>query len=153
GQENSSFTSDHMSAGAGVNFGADGIGFTANFAMGENDLDRTQTTSLHSQVNATGNLHISSGNDTSIVGANLHATDLSLDVGNDLTVASIQDVGHVEGQQWDVSVSVTVGAGFSANASVGYGETEGSSAWVDQQTSLIGSNSVNINVGGHTQVD
>src|SRR5690606_18801145 len=33
------------------------------------------------------------------------------------------------------------------------GETEGASAWVTDQTSIIGSNSVNITVGGHTQVD
>lgn len=59
----------------------------------------------------------------------------------------------MEGKRWDASASVTVGAGVSVGVNVGYGETEGSSAWVEQQTSIVGSESVNIKVGGHTQID
>lgn len=144
---------EHLSGGAGVNFGSDGIGFTAYVAAGENDLDRQNTNHRNSTVNAGNELTIISGNDTDISGANLHSKVVDMDVGGNLTVASQQDTGSVEGKRWDVSASVTVGAGVSVSANVGYGETEGSSAWVAQQTSIVGSDSVNIKVGGHTQID
>ncbi|WP_049721647.1 hemagglutinin repeat-containing protein [Gilvimarinus polysaccharolyticus] len=153
GLEDSSSDSEHLSAGAGVNFGSDGIGFTASMAMGESELDSTTTTRQNSHITATDNLSITSANDTTIEGGNLHGAEVDMNVGNNLTVASVQDIGTVEGSQWDVSASITVGAGVSGGASVGYGETEGSSAWVSEQTSIIGSDSVNINVGGHTQID
>ncbi|WP_215398950.1 hypothetical protein [Rheinheimera oceanensis] len=60
---------------------------------------------------------------------------------------------QVEGNRWDVSANITLGAGASGGASVGYGETEGSSAWVNEQSSIIGSGSVNIRTEGHTQID
>ena len=68
-------------------------------------------------------------------------------------IFTLQDTGSVDGKRWDASGSITVGAGVSGGASVGYGETDGSRAWVTEQTSLIGTESVNIRVGNHTQVD
>ena len=62
----SSSDSEHLSAGAGINFGSDGIGFTANMAMGESELDSTTLTNQNSQIDASGNLNITSANDTTI---------------------------------------------------------------------------------------
>ena len=39
------------------------------------------------------------------------------------------------------------------SVNLGYGETSGETAWVQQQTSLIGHSSVDINVDDHTQID
>ena len=155
GQDHTRSTLDeeHLSAGAGVALTASGIGFTAYVAAGENDLDRQNISHQNASITAGQNLSITSGKDTTIVGANLHASEVDMDVGGDLTLASLQDTGSVEGRRWDASVSITAGLGYSASVNVGYGETEGSSAWVNQQTSIIGSESVNIKVGGHTQVD
>ena len=143
----------HQSVGAGINFGSDGIGFTANMAMGEGELDREGTTHTNSHITAGKNLTVTSGNNTSIVGGNLSGADISMDVGGDLTLASVQDKGKVEGERWDVAANITVGAGVSGGASVGKGETQGSSAWVNEQSSIIGSNSVTIRTEGHTQID
>jgi len=143
----------HQSVGAGINFGSDGIGFTANMAMGEGDLDREGTTNTNSHITAGKNLTVTSGNNTSIVGGNLSGTDISMDVGGDLTLASVQDKGKVEGERWDVAANLTVGAGVSGGASVGKGETQGSSAWVNEQSSIIGASSVTIRTEGHTQID
>src|SRR5690606_34898925 len=41
----------------------------------------------------------------------------------------------------------------SGGASVRYGETDGSRPWVAEQTSMMGTEAVNIRVGNHTQVD
>jgi len=153
GYTTSNFDADHQSAGAGINFGSNGIGFTAYVALGENELDRKNISNRNSHVGAGENLSITSGNDTTIKGANLEGKDVNLDVGNNLTIASVQDTGSVKGKQWDISGSITVGAGVSGGASVGYGETKGSSAWVNEQTSLIGTNSVTINTKNHTQID
>lgn len=76
-----------------------------------------------------------------------------MDVGGDLTLASVQDTGQVKGDRWDVSMNITVGAGASVGASAGYGETDGSSAWVNEQSSIIGSGSVDIRTEGHTEID
>jgi autonomous glycyl radical cofactor GrcA len=153
GYTTSQFESDYQSAGAGINFGTNGIGFTAYVALGENELDRENINNRNSHLNAGQNLNITSGNDTNIKGGNLQGQDVTLDVGNNLTIASVQDTGSVKGKQWDISGSITVGAGVSGGASVGYGETEGSSAWVAEQTSVIGSNSVTIKTKNHTQID
>ena len=152
-QFSSNSEDSHLSAGAGANFGSNGVGFTANMAMGEGELDREGTTYSNSHITAGKSLTVKSGNDTSIAGGNLAATDVDMDIGGDLTVASVQNTGQVKGDRWDVSANITVGAGASGGASVGYGETEGSSAWVNEQSSIIGSGSVNIRTEGHTQID
>ncbi|WP_273024148.1 hemagglutinin repeat-containing protein [Rheinheimera sp.] len=152
-QFSSNSEDSHLSVGAGINFGSDGIGVTANMAMGEGELDREGTNHSNSHITAGNNLSVTSGNDTTIAGGNLAATDVDMDIGGDLTVASVQDTSQVEGDRWDVSANITVGAGVSGGASVGYGETEGSSAWVNEQSSIIGSGSVNIRTEGHTQID
>ena len=153
GYTTSQLDEEHLSAGAGINFGSNGIGFTAYVGAGENDLDREYINHRNSHINAKENLTVISGNDTTISGANLLASNLDMDVGNNLHAESLQDTGSVDGKRWDASGSITVGAGVSGGASVGYGETDGSRAWVTEQTSLIGTESVNIKVGNHTQVD
>ncbi|HTF98932.1 MAG TPA: hemagglutinin repeat-containing protein [Cellvibrio sp.] len=153
GYTTSQLDEEHLSAGAGINFGSNGIGFTAYVGAGENDLDREYVNHRNSHITAKDTLTVVSGNDTTLSGANLLASDLNMDVGNNLHAESLQDTGSVDGKRWDASGSITVGAGVSGGASVGYGETDGSRAWVTEQTSLIGTESVNINVGNHTQVD
>ncbi|WP_024461590.1 hemagglutinin repeat-containing protein [Marinimicrobium sp. LS-A18] len=126
---------------------------TAQAAGGRDRLNREATQHTNSQLTAGNAINLTSGNDTTINGANAEAKHLNVSVGGDLTVASVQDTGSADGRREDYSGSITVGAGVSGGANVGQGETEGSTAWVSNQTSLIGSESVNIQVDGHTQVD
>src|SRR5690606_1474704 len=143
GYTTSQLDEEHMSAGAGINFGSNGIGFTAYVGAGENDLDRDSVNHRNSHVTAGRTLTVVGGNDTTISGANLQAKHLDIEAGNNLHAESLQDTGSVDGKRWDASGSITVGAGVSGGASVGYGETDGSRAWVTEQTSLIGTESVN----------
>jgi Hemagglutinin repeat/RES domain len=166
----SEFDSEYKSLNAGVNIGANGVGVTVNGSIGEEELDRSNITHRNSTINAQENLAITSGNndvqgctnvaaagcrggDLTIKGANVSGKDVDVTVGNNLTIASEQNTGNVKGHRYDASFSVTVGAGVSGSLNLGYGETEGSNAWTANQTSLTGSNSINVNVKNHTQLD
>lgn len=126
---------------------------TVNGSIGEEELNRTNVTHRNSTINAGEKLSITSGNDTTLRGANVSGKDVDVNVGHDLTIASEQNTGDVKGHKYDASFSVTVGAGVSGSIGLGYGETKGSSAWTGDQTSLTGSNSINVNVKNHTQLD
>jgi hypothetical protein len=77
-------------------------------------------------------------------GANVIGDNVALNVGNDLTVKSRQD----ERQHASSSESLTLGntIGFSKS------ESELSESWTNSQTTLKGSNSINITTGGNTEV-
>ena len=118
--------------------------------MGADELERNRNQVNNSHVNAGGNLTIQTGGDANIIGAVVNSDTADIDVGGDLTVASVQDTGEVDGKRWDVSVSVSTGGG---SANVGAGNTTGSTAWVNEQTGINTNGEMNIHVGGHTQVD
>ncbi|WP_347332729.1 hemagglutinin repeat-containing protein [Marinimicrobium locisalis] len=153
GTEHTQSHSDHESASAGVNFGQDGLGATARGAGGNSRLERDSLTHQNSQLTAGNTVSLTSGNDANLSGVNAKGRHLNVDVDGDLTVASVQDTGNVDGRREEYSGSVTVGAGVSGGASVGQGETDGSTAWVNNQTSLIGTESVTVHVEDHTQLD
>lgn len=141
--------------GVAATAGADGmaLGLYGSGHLGDNELVRDGTSRLNSRIAAGDRLHIQSGRDTVVAGAVAEADDLNMDVGRHLTVASVQDVEQADGRRRDVSGRVVGGVGASVSASVGYGETEGSKAWVSDQTRLIGRSSVTIQVEEHTQID
>src|SRR5690606_40527692 len=91
GYTTSQLDEEHMSAGAGINFGSNGIGFTAYVGAGENDLDREYVNHRNSHVTAGAPLTVISGKNTPTMGANLQAKHLDMDVGNDLHAESLQD--------------------------------------------------------------
>jgi len=133
---------------SGVALGVYGSANAAN-----NNLDRDGAKHRNSQLSAGNALNITSGRDTTLRGANAEAEHVELDVGRNFTLASTQDTGNVDGEQRDINARVVVGAGASGSVSVGYGETSGSKAWVNQQTTLISRDKLDVNVNGHTQID
>ena len=130
-----------LSGGAGIAItvgeGGASFGVYAEAAISQNDLERDGNTHTNSQINAGNQLNVQTGNDANFTGANVRARHLNLDIGNNLTVASVQDTGTVEGERLDANISVTAGAGFSASGGIGIGETEGDKAWVQNQTTLV----------------
>lgn len=98
-------------------------------------------------------LNFESGRDTTIAGARLEGENVYGDVGRNLTVSSVPDTGKVNGKEYDVSATVTVGYGVSVSGSVGYGQTTGKTDWVDTQTAIIGRDRVDIRTEDHTQID
>jgi len=143
--------SSHYNLGAGIGISSDGaVGVYAEAGYGENELERTRETINNTHVNAGGNVSINTGGDTSLTGAVINSDTLDAIIGGDLIVASVQDTGEVKGKQWDVSVTVSTGGG---SGSVGYGETDGSTAWVTEQSGINTQNAMNIYVGNNTHVD
>jgi filamentous hemagglutinin len=153
GRYSSNLDESHLSAAGGFAVGSGGIGYTGSLAAGQNDLERQGMQHTNAQLMAGDTLNIRSGRDTAVTGATLEAEHVEMDVGRNLTVASLQDTGNVEGERRDASVSATVGMGGSFGVNAGSGETEGSTAWVNQQTRIIGRESVDIRVEDHTQLD
>ena len=97
--------------------------------------------------NDNGSVNIKSGNDTNIIGANVSAKDIDMDVGGNLTVASVQNTSSMN--------SKTLGGGASISG-LTVKRTSGSASadrvWTDSQTSIIGSDSVNIKVKNNTDI-
>ncbi|GFM84114.1 hypothetical protein PSCICN_48060 [Pseudomonas cichorii] len=66
---------------------------------------------------------------------------------------AIEQTGKVEGKEFDINATVTIGPGAGISGSVGYGATNGSTNWVGQQTSITGKDKVDIRTENHTQLD
>ncbi|MFT6332815.1 MAG: hypothetical protein ACJAW3_001163, partial [Lentimonas sp.] len=125
-----------------------GVGFSVGGEIhGSKNSDNTHNNSV---INAQNNINIISGNDATIKGANIEAdNDLAMNVGGDLDVQSLQNTSK------DRSFAIgggygTMGGGESYSANVGY--SKGDRKWVDDQTTLIGGNSVDIKVGNNTNL-
>ncbi|SDR40584.1 filamentous hemagglutinin [Pseudomonas cannabina] len=63
------------------------------------------------------------------------------------------NTGKVEGKEYDLSATVVIGFGGSVSGSAGYGRTNGSTNWIEQQTSITGKDQVDIRTQNHTQLD
>ena len=132
---------------ASVSYGGS-VGASIGFQEAENSA--RSTTYNNSLISAEGgNLNVTSGGDTKLSGANLEATDTALTVGGDLTVESLQNDSHSRSK----SKGATVGFS-SGGANVGFNFAKGNSdrTWVDDITSITGSNSVTINTAGNTHI-
>lgn len=90
------------SAGVGVTFGfgeQSGISFQigANNAKGKGN--GSETTYDNTQVTATNNLTLKSGNDTNLIGAQAAGKTVTADVGGQLNIQSLQDSSNYESKQ------------------------------------------------------
>jgi len=152
--------SDSSSGSAGVGLGASwsakggaAVGFRAQAeAAGAKDTSKALV-HTNSAVAAGETLSIASVRDTTVAGANLEGRDVAMDVGGNLVVKSEQDKRSAAGSNWSAGGSATIGYGFSADASVGVGQSSADSAWVNRQTSIIGREGVDVRTGENTHVE
>ncbi|MDO7930132.1 hemagglutinin repeat-containing protein [Pseudomonas sp. KFB-139] len=154
-QNESNSESDRHSGGGevGLTFGSQGVGVYASVSMGKGNLDRDSARQQNASLNAGNQLGFSSGNDTNVAGATLRGDEVVGRVGGDLNVSSVTDTGKVEGKEFDINATVTIGPGAGISGSVGYGATNGSTNWVGQQTSITAKDKVDIRTENHTQLD
>ncbi|MCV4344086.1 hemagglutinin repeat-containing protein [Pseudomonas capsici] len=154
-QNESNSESDRHSGGGevGLTFGSQGVGVYASVSMGKGNLDRDSARQQNASLNAGNQLGFTSGNDTNVAGATLRGDEVVGRVGGDLNVSSVTDTGKVEGKEFDINATVTIGPGAGISGSVGYGATNGSTNWVGQQTSITGKDKVDIRTENHTQLD
>jgi len=142
------------SVGIGATAGTDGVGFgyKGNLGLSGKVEDSDAHFYQNAKILAGANLTTISGQDTTIAGANLTGKDVSMTVGRNLNVASLQGSSSYSSNSYDIKAGATVGAGVSASASLGIKSADGSSRTVGEQTSILGSNSVNIYTENNTHV-
>jgi len=98
----------------------------------------------NTKIDAGNKLRLNIENGT-IRGANISGNDLDVNVKGNLEVASLQDYEKIN--QTGISAGVGNITGDTRSYSAGVDLTKGNKIWVNEQTSLIGRNSVNVNVG------
>ena len=98
----------------------------------------------NAKIDAANNLNIQIDNGT-IRGANITANNLNVAVKNNLEVESLQDYEKMRQIGINASVGNVTGENKSYGGGVNY--TGRDKNWVNEQTSLIGRNSVNVEVG------
>ncbi|WP_256562825.1 hemagglutinin repeat-containing protein, partial [Pseudomonas sp. PA1(2017)] len=133
--------------------GSEGVGVYVSVNVGKGDLEREGQRQHEAYLYAGDRLNFTSGRDTAIGGAQLSGDEVTGRVGRDLTVTSLPDTGKVKGREFDVSATATFGPGAGFSASVGYGETTGSTEWVENQTRIVARDRLDIRTEEHTQID
>ena len=70
-------------------------------------------------------------------------------------MTSVPDTGKVSGEDYDASLTVSVGlyGSVSVSGSVGVGKTTGSTDWVENQTRIIARDGLDLRTENHTQLD
>ena len=132
---------------------------------GGNVSNKVRSTTYNNVDIMANNINIKTGNNTDIKGANMLAqatTDnsnntiggnINMDIGNNLNIESLQDTYYAKSKSSSFGISAGGGknkdGGANGNAGFNVGKTDSTtdSQWVNEQTSIIGNNSVNINVG------
>ncbi|MDR1696073.1 MAG: hemagglutinin repeat-containing protein [Endomicrobium sp.] len=155
--------SEHLSGGVSVGNNAVQVSASAGQSS-----ERMRATSYSNSESIAKDIVMNVGNNAVLSGANVHASnDLTANIGNNLTVESLQDTYYAKGNSWDANVSVGIGpAGMgnflggsksnAGNKSIGAGFNVGNSytdsAWVGEQTTLTSANNANITAGNKTTV-
>ena len=97
-----------------------------------------------------GRLTINVGNDMKADGYNALAKDVDINVGGDMILSSKQNTDYAK----DTSHSFGVGAGSnSKNTHLSSNHSNSDRQWVDNQASIIGTESVDIDVDGKLKLD
>jgi filamentous hemagglutinin len=115
------------------------------------------TAYVNSRVNASDTLTLSSGNDTLLSGAQALGNRVVADVGNNLTITSLQDIDNYQSKQQSASggFSVTFGKpSGSVGVSVSTSKINSEYASVGDQSGLFaGDGGYDIFTGNHTQLN
>ncbi|WP_460902673.1 hemagglutinin repeat-containing protein, partial [Paraburkholderia jirisanensis] len=142
------------SASVGVSYGTQGFGISASMAKAHGDANSDLATQNSTHINAENTATIISGGDTSLIGANVTARQVSMDVGGNLNIASVQDTMTSRAKQESTGggFSISQGGG-SASFSHSSGKANGSYAGVNEQAGIqAGDGGFSITVAGNTDL-
>ncbi|MGF6154114.1 hemagglutinin repeat-containing protein [Pseudomonas fluorescens] len=140
-------------AEGGIIAGQDGFGFYGSANIGLGKLDREAVKQQEAYLYAGNRLGFESGRDTTIAGAKLRGDEVIGDVGRNLTVSSVPNTGKADGKEFDANLTVAVSYGVTVTGSVGYGQTNGKTNWVENQTVVSAKDKLDIRTDKHTQLD
>ena len=157
GESTYSQSSKSNSRNLGGSIGTNGLSANIGFSEAQNSLD--QTTFSNSQISAiNGNLNINTKQDLKIFGANLLSKNVNLNIGNNFLLKSRQNL--LESDSYNIGASVGLSGNSGGKSSgvnggslgLNLGNGYSNRAFVDQASSIIGNNSVNINVANDTNI-
>ena len=117
-----------------------GLSISGNISRGQTEGYVYNNT----KIDAGNKLHLNIENGT-IKGANISGNDVAVNVKGNLEIASLQDYEKIN--QTGISSGVGNITGDTRSYSAGIDLMKGNKLWVNEQTSLIGRNSVLVNVG------
>ncbi len=127
--------------GVSLGFGADGV----TVGMDYNRSSATGETFTNAVLTAGETLDVWAGQDMALMGANLAAKDIYIDVGNDLIVQSRQNTSDSESFGFNFSVNINTGA-FSG----GVNGSEASRQYTDTPTTIVAEDRLSIYTGSTT---
>ncbi|GKX53107.1 two-partner secretion domain-containing protein [Budvicia aquatica] len=143
---------------AGISFGWGGgkngirLFADANFSQSNMNADGLYWT--ESTLDAGNKLSITSGRDTSLIGAQASGESVFMDVGRDLTLKSLQDTDDYSYESVSLNISGSYGSGFDASLGMTMDKMDSTWASVNEQTGIsAGKGGYDITVGNHTQLD
>lgn len=154
-KESTTTSEETASTNSSINMGLYGKTSSGTSVSASSNESKSESEAVNhrlSSLMAGGGVMIESGADTDMIGAYVDGDTLDIDVGGDLTVTSVQNTY--------TSTSTSSGSSISLSgvdvppSSVGANGSEETSdrAWVDERTTLIGRDSVNINVADETNL-
>lgn len=157
GESSYSQSSKSNSRNLGGSVGTNGLSANIGFSESKSSLD--QTTFANSQISAiNGNLNINTKQDLKIFGANLLSKNVNLNIGNNFLLKSRQNL--LESDSYNIGASIGISGNSDGKSSginggslgLNLGNGYSNRAFVDQASSIIGTNSVNINVANDTNI-
>lgn len=157
-EEQSGYTSSDSNSssgfGVGFNVGTNGFGWSVNghHSQGQGSGSGSGTTHAETVIVGYEGVDFTSGNDTTLKGAQIIGDKVVGNVGGDLTIISEQDTytEHVDRSSSGFGISVGTGSfGGSFNTQKQKGDSDYAS--VDEQSGIFaGEGGFDITVGGHT---
>ena len=107
---------------------------------------------LQSSIKSGKFLNIKSDGDLNIKGAQVKGKDLDIDIKGNLNLESVEDKKSSSSSSMNANISVGVGAQIGFSASVDLASKDSKSSKVNSISSLLGTESVKIKVGGDVNV-
>ena len=144
---------ESYSANAGVAIAFDNgvsFGITAGGSYGKGKSNSDTVNQHNSHVGSGGLTTLESGGTTTIAGGQVTGKRVEVDA-QDLVIQSKQDSSKANSQQFDASLQVTVGYGFSASGSLSASKAKADYASVGEQSGIItGDGGYDVNVKNST---
>ncbi len=147
------------SSQAGMNFASTGNSFYANASKGQGNETEETLTHTSSQVIARKNLTTESGKDTTVRGSNAYGDKVTMKVGGNLTIESIQDkdnyTSHNESKGMGLSTGTSKATAGHGGMTIGTskGQTDSNYESVTNQAGITaGSQGYDISVKDNTHL-
>uniref|UniRef100_UPI001C90E852 hemagglutinin repeat-containing protein n=1 Tax=Rhizobium laguerreae TaxID=1076926 RepID=UPI001C90E852 len=139
-----------LGVSAGIGLQGVGIGVTGGAGAGMSKSDANSITQVNSHVIGRGDITISSGNDTTLKGAVVSGGTIKADIGGDLSIISAPDTGSSANSS--ASVGFTLGGTLLSGIQLGGGLGSGATNWINEQSGLLSTGKMDIEVGGNTDL-